>query len=305
MDENVENGFDDFFGAYAEGNGNQTEPEESAQTTETANAETDDVSQEAAEAAESGEESEEENTNESEESGEEADTDADSEKEKHSFDNIKVNGEIYSVSYEDAPAWIQKGMDYDRVKGQLAEERQTNQDLRQRMDKHQQTIDVLEMISGDTGMALDELLHSIHKSIRMQQGESEKEAEANIRAAKAEYEAKGLKSQKEKQQTEEQDRQTRLQREYAEFRAANPDVNLDDELIGKLRPDVQSGMSMLAAYQKMQNRQQAEKIAELERQLAAKKQNEKNSATSPGSQRDSGGQRKRDAYDDFFDAYEK
>ena len=37
---------------------------------------------------------------------------------------IKVNKEIKEVSYEDAPAWIQKGMDYDRVKNQLETSRE-------------------------------------------------------------------------------------------------------------------------------------------------------------------------------------
>jgi hypothetical protein len=177
--------------------------------------------------------------------------------------------------------------------------------MKQTMEKWQNAIDVLEMISGDTGVALDDMLHSIHKSFRMQNGETEKEAEANIRAGKAERENNAIKAQREKQQTEQKSQQDRANREFAEFRAAHPDVQLDDKLVQTLKPDVTAGMSLLGAYQKMLNQQQAAKIADLEKKLAAEKQNKKNAATSPGSQKDSGGQRQRDTFDDFFDAFNK
>lgn len=305
MEEIMDTEFEEFFGAFDDGEGNHTEPDQNTENTETNTGAEADTVEEAAEASEDGENSEGENTHEAEEKPAEENAEAEKKEEKRSFDNIKVNGEIHSVSYEDAPAWIQKGMDYDRVKGKLAEAQQTAQDLKGQMDKYQDAIDVLELISGDTGMKMDELLHSLHKSFRMQQGETDKEAEANIRAAKAERKASAAASQKEKEQSAEDERKARANREFAEFKAAHPDVNLDDALAAKLKPDVLAGMSLLGAYQKMQNKEQADKIAELERQLAAEKQNKKNRVTSPGSQKDVGGQHKRDAYDDFFDAFDK
>jgi hypothetical protein len=304
MEETVDIGFEEFFGAY-DGDGNHTETVEAAEPEETTVDESEVTESEAAEAPESGEKSEEKSTPESEEKPAEEEAEPEKQENKRSFDNIKVNGEIRSVSYDDAPAWIQKGMDYDRIKGKLEEERQANTEMKQTMSKWQDAIDVLEMISGDTGVSLDEMLHSIHKSYRMQNGESEKEAEANIRAAKAERESNAIKAQQEKQQTEQKSQQDRANREFAEFRAAHPDVQLDDKLVQTLKPDVTAGMSLLGAYQKMLNQQQAAKIADLEKKLAAEKQNKKNAATSPGSQKDSGGQRQRDTFDDFFDAFNK
>lgn len=308
MEETMDTGFEDFFGAFDDG-GDHTDITESAETPETTEngpAESGESEAEAAEGRESGENSGGENTEGASETGSEGSQEADGNKEKRSFDNIKVNGEIHSVSYEDAPAWIQKGMDYDRVKNQLAEARQQNQTMSEQMEKHKDAIDVLEMIAGDTGMKMDDLLHNLHKSFRMQQGETEKEAEANIRAAKAEREASAYKARQEQpKEPAAQEQQTRMQREYAEFRAAYPDVRLDDALTEKLGADVAGGMSLLGAYQKMQAQEQAAKIAALERQLEAEKQNRKNAATSPGSQKDSGGQRKRDPVDDFFDAFNK
>ena len=45
------------------------------------------------------------------------------------------------------------------------------------------------------------------------------------------------------------------------------------------------------------------KIAELQRQLEAEKQNKANRAASPGSQKDSGGKRSKSEFDDFMDAF--
>jgi hypothetical protein len=305
MEETTSTGFEEFFGAFEDSDGGLAVAAEDAEVTQTTEDETAASGSEAADGAQSDDNSEGENTNESDETAADGEAEAEKQEEKRSFDNIKVNGEIRSVSYDDAPEWIQKGMDYDRVKGKLEEERQANAEMKQTLEKHQAVIDVLDMISQDTGVNVDELLHTIHKSYRMQSGESEKEAEANIRAAKAERQSNQYKEQRDKQQNQQKDQQERANREYAEFRAAHPDVKLDDALVEKLRPDVSTGLTLLGAYQKMLNQQQAEKIAALEKQLAAEKQNKKNAATSPGSQKDSGGQRKRDAFDDFFDAFDK
>lgn len=305
MEEIIETEFAEFFEAFDDGEGNHTEPDQTTEDTEPTTGEESAETDEGAEGSEPSENSEDESASESEEDGAEKHAEPEKAEETRSFDNIKVNGEIRSVSYDDAPAWIQKGMDYDRVKGQLTEARQTAQELTEQMGKYQEAIDVLEMISGDTGMKMDELLHSLHKSYRMQNGETEKEAEANIRAAKAERKASAAESRKEAEADAENEQSARANREFAEFKAAYPDVSLNDELVDALKPDVMSGMTLLNAYQKLQNKQQSEKIAELERQLAAQKQNNKNKMTSPGSQKDVGGQRKRDAYDDFFDAFDK
>jgi hypothetical protein len=71
----------------------------------------------------------------------------------------------------------------------------------------------------------------------------------------------------------------------------------------KLMPDVHEGKSLTEAYRKYEKAQTAAKIADLERQLAAQKQNAENKAASPGSQRDSGGRKTKSEYDDFMEAF--
>ena len=90
-----------------------------------------------------------------------------------------------------------------------------------------------------------------------------------------------------------------LRRELAEFREQYPKVDLTQELLDKLMGDVAAGKSLTDAYRSYEASQKDERIAELERQLAAEKQNKENRTSSPGSQKDSGGRRTKDDFDDF------
>ena len=76
-------------------------------------------------------------------------------------------------------------------------------------------------------------------------------------------------------------------------------MELTEELVDKLVPDIQNGMTLSAAYRKYEKAQDSARINELERQLAAKAQNDKNKKRSPGSQRDSGGRSPKSDYDVF------
>ena len=70
----------------------------------------------------------------------------------------------------------------------------------------------------------------------------------------------------------------------------------------KLLPDVKNGMRLTTAYRKYEKAQDTAKIAELERKLSAKAQNDKNKRNSPGSQQDSGGRRAKNDYEEFESA---
>jgi hypothetical protein len=103
----------------------------------------------------------------------------------------------------------------------------------------------------------------------------------------------------------EEDAQTRMNRDVAEFQKEFPGVELSSDQIKKMGPDIRNGMSMVNAYRKMKDAEKDAEIAELKRQLEAAGQNKKNKAKTPGSMKDSGGQRKKTAEDDFFSAFEK
>ena len=142
MNENMDMDFGDFFSGF-EGDEYQADTAEQTDSTETAEetAETEeigDTAQEAEEGSEGADTAEDESNQEAKKDGAQEHAEAEKAEEKRTFENLKVNGEIRSCTYEEAPAWIQKGMDYDRVKGQLEASRKTEQELRTQLDSQRE-----------------------------------------------------------------------------------------------------------------------------------------------------------------------
>lgn len=310
MSETMDTNFDDFFGAFDSGDGYQTDAAE-AETEEVVE-DTSEV-EETEEVSETAEDSESDETNDNvnEQEAEEAAAESQQEAEKPIPEQkfvVKVNKETREVSYQDAPAWIQKGMDYDRVKGQLESEQKLGRELQTKLDEQKPIMEILELASETSEMSIPELLDSVQLGMLMGKGMTEKEAKAELRALKAEKQVKNNAEKpapvkEEPAPAAEED--NRAKREVEEFVRNFPDVSLTDEQIQKMRPDVQNGMSMTAAYLKMENaRLKAEAEAQKQKDAAAA-QIKKNRSKATGSQRDSGGQRTKTAEDDFFAAFEK
>jgi hypothetical protein len=216
---------------------------------------------------------------------------------------LRVNKEDKVVTREEMFALAQKGMDYDRVKEQLTERDATITQLQQKLDGSQPTMDMLEMISAETGVDIPQLLDQMHIHMRMQKGESEAEAKANIRAIKAERKLSAQEKAKE-QKPAKPDNKAKAEQELTDFRNRFPGVQLDEKMLEAIKPDVLKGMSLADAYQKQQLAQKDAEIAELKRQAAAAEQNRKNRAKSPGSQKDAGGKKTKSEFDDFMTAFQ-
>ena len=299
--ENEEISFDEFIAASSD-EGYQTGSEE-AEVTEEAT-ETGNAAPEGESSQQSGEEPENEEQDGSEETGAEGGEKPDSGTEQKF--TLKVNKEEKEVSLEEMTALAQKGADYDRIKERDAKSQQTIQDLQAQIDgftAKQGVLDVLDIIAQKSGSSLEQLAESLYINFRKSGGASEDAAREELKSAKLEKELGALKSQQTKQQEKASEEESRAQREMEQFRSEYPDVELTEELVDKLVPDVQNGMTLSAAYRKLEKAQEAEKIAELERKLAAKQQNAKNRRSSPGSQQDSGGSRSKDPFDEFMAAF--
>lgn len=295
-EENIiaDDGFAEFEAAFDGDDGNQTE-----EVTET----TEEITEEATE-TEPAEESEDESQEEESEDGSAEDgAEAPPAAEENSF-TIRVNKEDRVVTREEMFSLAQKGADYDRVKGQVADRDKTISELNEQISGSKETLEMLSMISESVGKPIPELLEQMHISLRMKNGETEAEAKANIRAIKAERQISAANAEKQKQ-AEKPDPKARAEKEVADFHSRFPGVELSEELCKELTEDVRNGMSIADAYQKRENARKDARIAELERQIAADKQNKKNKAKAVGSQTDSGGRRNRSAEDDFFSAFEK
>ena len=299
--ENEEISFDEFIAASSD-EGYQTgndEAEVTEEATETGNAPSD-----GEHSHQSGEEPESEEQDGGEETGAEGSEKPDSGTEQKF--TLKVNKEEKEVSLEEMTALAQKGADYDRIKERDAKSQQTIQELQAQIDgfaAKQGVLDVLDIIAQKSGSSLEQLAESLYINFRKSGGASEDAAREELKSAKLEKELGALKSQQAKQQEKASEEENRAQREMEQFRSEYPDVELTDELVDKLVPDVQKGMTLSAAYRKLEKAQEAEKIAELERKLAAKQQNAKNRRSSPGSQQDSGGSRSKDPFDEFMAAF--
>lgn len=220
---------------------------------------------------------------------------------------IKVDKETREVGIEELKEFAQKGVAFDRVKGQLTEARQTVQTMQAELDEAKKIADMVKRIADDIKVSPEDLLKRVNVNWRMGKGETEKEALAHIEAAEAKRKLSEL---TEKQKPAQESSQDRAKREVAEFREKYPDVEITPELMKAVAEDVRNGSTLAEAYRKVEAaKKEAEandlrkQIEDLQRKLEAEKQNKKNRATSPGSQKDSGGQRTKSDFDDFLSAF--
>lgn len=293
--------FEEFFSAFdapGEDDSNQTDPE-------TEEAETDESTQEPAGSQETGEESSEESTPEQEKKPEDEAENPEAAPEPQKF-TIKVNKGTREVELPEMTELAQKGADYDRVKGQLETSRTNEANLQKTVDEQAPIMEALQLAAKDAGVDVAELVDTIHVGLLKGKGMTEAEARAEIRASKAEKAVNDLKNKPAQEEAPEEDsNQARAKREIAEFQTAFPGVQLNQETLDKLAPDVQNGMTLASAYLKLENARLTAELAEQKRALEAEKQNQKNRRQAAPGQNDSGGGREKDAFDDFFTAFEK
>ena len=304
MHENEDFGFEDFESALFD---DDYQTDDDTGTDDSDVTETDDDSQDTSsddqDDSEGDDFAEDEDTDDSEEDdadggdeGEDGNTDADK-----TF-TIKVNKEERKVTLEEMTTLAQKGADYDRVKEQNTRHQQTIADLQTKLEgvsSQQAALDILGTIAQRSNLSLDQLAESLYINFRKQAGASEDVAREELKSAKLEKELNSYKAKQTQQQEQETDAEARAKRDLEDFAREYPDVELTEELVDKLVPGIQNGMSLSAAYRKHEKAQDSARIAELERQLAAKAQNDKNKKRSPGSQRDSGGRSPKSDYDVF------
>lgn len=301
--ENEDFGFEDFEGAlfaddYQFGDDTDTNDSETSQTEETEN-ESEGCGEDT---HDSGENDEDEHTSESEENGAGGNEKPDGDTNADQTFTLKVNKEERTVTLDEMTALAQKGADYDRVKEQNTQKQQTIDALQSQLDNmnaNKDTLDILGIIAEKSGTTLEQLAQTLYVNFRKSSGASEDVALEELKNAKLEKELNSIKDQQAKQQEHANDDAARAKKDFEEFQREYPGVDLTEELVDKLIPDVQSGMSLSAAYRKYEKAQDSARIEELERKLAAKEQNAKNRRSSPGSQQDSGGRRSRSDYEEF------
>lgn len=300
--EETTQGFEEFAAAFGIEGDYQTTEEHEAENTEGTNEEQNGSEQEAEEQPQSEETAEGNDSQEAEEVGAQGEDAAEKSVSEQKF-TIKVNKESREVNLSEMTELAQKGADYDRVKGQLHEARQESERLRGEIDKNRGLLEIMEIIAEESKIPMEQLGEQLYMNFRKSGGSSDAEAASALENAKLKRENAQLKAAKAQEATGKEDSQARAQREIAEFHKEFPGVELTKELCDKLMGDVQGGATLTNAYRKMVAAEKDAQIAELQRQLAAEKQNKKNRANSPGSQKDSGGKRQKSEFDDFMHAF--
>ena len=304
MHENEDFGLEEFESAlfdddYQTGDDNDTDDSNVTETDD----DSQDTGSDDQDDAEGDDSDEDEETDDSEDDG--ADGDGEGDKGNTNADGtftIKVNKEERKVTLEEMTTLAQKGADYDRVKEQNTKHQQTIADLQSKLEgvsSQQAVLDILGTIAQKSNSTLDQLAESLYINFRKSAGASEDVAREELKSAKLEKELNSYKAKQTQQQEQETDAEARAKRDLEDFAREYPEVELTEELVDKLVPDIQNGITLSAAYRKYEKAQDSARIAELERQLAAKAQNDKNKKRSPGSQRDSGGRSSKSDYDVF------
>lgn len=246
------------------------------------------------------------NDGEAEEVGAEGSQEADkagSEDEKQ-FISVKYDGETRNISLEDAPGLIQKGMNYERMQEKFTAADQEKQSLQGKLDEQAQTLETLSLIAQTIGVPVDKMLEQLHVNAVKSTGKTEAEAKAIIKADKLERQLRNQKGQNTQEPSPDEAKAQQVTRELADFRKQFPDISLEDAaLVERLRPHIQSGMSLTAAYLKQENERQAAEIVRLQQEQAQKQaaqhKNQKNRTHANGSMQDSGGSRTKDLADLF------
>ena len=308
MHENEDFGLEEFESAlfdddYQTGDDNDTDDSNVTETDD----DSQDTGSDDQDDAEGDDSDEDEETDDSEDDG--ADGDGEGDKGNTNADGtftIKVNKEERKVTLEEMTTLAQKGADYDRVKEQNTKHQQTIADLQSKLEgvsSQQAVLDILGTIAQRSNSTLEQLAESLYINFRKSAGASEDVAREELKSAKLEKELNSYKAKQTQQQEQETDAEARAKRDLEDFAREYPEVELTEELVDKLVPDIQNGMSLSAAYRKHEKSQDSARIAELERQLAAEKQNNRNKRRSPGSQKDAGANAQKTDFDEFAASY--
>lgn len=193
---------------------------------------------------------------------------------------IKHNGTELTVRQRDiTPELLQKGVDYDRIRG-----------------KYDEAKPVMEVFSGlaqANGMSVPDYVRVVRAAMKKAEGLNDEEAERAIALEDREAAVSAREAEQQENEAEESRRSQRVSSDIQEFSTAFPEVfkqaENDPEVIPQsVWEDVRKGLSLTAAYARyaVESANNAVKTAQDQANAAAL--NQKNSARSAGSMQSAG-----------------
>lgn len=222
----------------------------------------------------------------------------------HALDGVKIPvkwlDQQRELTVAEATEYAQKGMDYDRIRGKLDEANTELETLRQFRAENADSIEFLQQLAKDSNMSLTDMIDEIKAGQLMKKENISRDvAVERVKRQNAERRLSERNTAQQKQDETEAKRKA----DIAEFLNKFPGVKGTD-IPKEVWDKVNGGDSLVRAYEAhMTAKKDAEKdqkIADLEREIAALKQNTANKAKSTGSQRTGGQESARDTFLDAF-----
>lgn len=193
---------------------------------------------------------------------------------------IKHNGTELTVRQRDiTPELLQKGVDYDRIRG-----------------KYDEAKPVMEVFSGlaqANGMSVPDYVRVVRAAMKKAEGLNDEEAERAIALEDREAAVSAREAEQQENEAEESRRSQRVSSDIQEFSTAFPEVfkqaENDPEVIPKsVWEDVRKGLSLTAAYARYAVESANNAVKTAQDQASAAALNQKNSARSAGSMQSAG-----------------
>lgn len=232
-----------------------------------------------------------EETVEESESAEAPEADQQTEAEEQTTDSftLKHMDEVRTVSREEIVPLAQKGMDYDRIKGQLETAKndlREYQQVKADLSKRNEQLQYLEELAKEQDMSLDELIENTQAQVMHRKTGKDMEVCRGIVAN--ERRARELQAQQ-AAVTATKDQNAKRDADIAEFMKAYPELASDPKNVpNEVWEAVNKGESLLNAYRAYEIKALR---AELEQQKAAaadEKRKQENKSRSTGSQKTKG-----------------
>ena len=191
-------------------------------------------------------------------------------KEEDQFLELKHMDQVRKVSREEAKVLAQKGLDYDRIRGE-------RDSMKQEHEKLKEYEGFLTELKGDFPTIEAMMTDTRARMIAERDGISYTDAVAKAKLMHPEQKPTEAKREDQPQ------RQDAVQR----FVQLYPGVKAE-EIPQSVWDEVKKTGDLVGAYQGYERQKQADRIASLENEIATLKQNAKNAARSPGSMNSSG-----------------
>lgn len=208
---------------------------------------------------------------------------------------LKHMGEEKTLSTEDiTPELLQKGLDYDRVRGKY--------------DEAKPVVELMAQYAKQAGMSLADYTKHIREEAKKAGGMTAEEAKRTVELEDREAAVRAKESARQEQEKNEADRKAKVAADLAEFERAFPDIyaraKSDPNAIPKSVWDEVNGgrFSLTAAYSRYAVAQATQAAAAEAQVRQTEAQNRRNADRSTGSMKSAGSDTK--SYNAFLDGFD-